>query len=495
VAYTEKDALRDVGLGDYNDYNDYNDSRVLPVAEEFPIDSMPASCKRLIREASESIGCPPEFVAVPMLCVLGSAIGNSRTLELKSGWEQKAVIFAAIIGSPGSKKSPAISVATKPVGDLQLELRNRYREKREDYERQMREHDKDVRECRKDGVSAPRQPEAPAMESVVVDDTTVEAVGRILKESPRGILVEKDELSGWLKGMDQYKASGKGSDRSFWLSAWISKNIRVDRKSQPEPVVIPDPFISIIGGIQPQVLKDLDQAPEDGMLDRFLVSYPDAVLPGWRDAEISESAEIQYAGLYQQLRIKHMQRDDHDDPEPLSVYFSTTAKTVLIDLVNEHALEQMRPGFPPMLEGVYAKLESYIGRLCLTLAMARSVDERTPERVEVHDVVAVAALIRYFKSMARRVYAAIRESNPLDSLAEDVTRFLEASGGMWKGEPSELYLQLQTPEKPKRVNEFSKMLKAAVERQPSMSYANEVENYTKEDGSRSTRRVITLKLL
>jgi hypothetical protein len=123
------------------------------------------------------------------------------------------------------------------------------------------------------------------------------------------------------------------------------------------------------------------------------------------------------------------------------------------------------------------------------------VDEGTAEQIEARDVVMVAELIRYFRTMARRVYVAKRDANPLDSLAEDVSRLLGACGGVWKGEPSELYLQLQTPHKPERVNEFSKMLKAAVERQPLMSYTNEVENYTKEDGSRSTRRVITLKLL
>ena len=63
-------------------------------------------------------------------------------VELKPGWEEKAVIFATVIGDPASKRSPAAKVATKPAKRLQVELRNVYQAKREDYEREMLEHEK-----------------------------------------------------------------------------------------------------------------------------------------------------------------------------------------------------------------------------------------------------------------------------------------------------------------------------------------------------------------
>jgi|SRR5215216_3338259 len=494
-----EDFLRDVGLdgdyAEYNDYDDYNVSIKLPAPTEFPTEYMPTSCKRLIREASEAIGCPPEFVALPMLSVLGSAIGNSRMVELKGGWTEKAVVFSTVIGDPASKKSPAAKVATKPAKKLQIELRNRYREAYEDYERQMREHEKDKRGCRKDGVTEPRPPEEPVMERTVVDDTTVEALSRVHRQSPRGVLAAKDELTGWLRGMDQYKAGGRGSDRQFWLSAWNSDAITVDRKGSPEALMIDEPFVGITGGIQPEVLEDLNRGPEDGMLDRFLCAYPDPVAPGWHDAEITEMAQTHYSNLYQRLRMKHCEIDEQGDPHPKKLSFSTSAKGVLVDFINEHSQEMNRPGFPAALKGVYGKLEAYIGRLSLILAMCRSVEEGAPETIEARDVVSAYALVSYFRVMARRVYAAIKEANPLDTLAEELAAFLETKGGTWKGEPSELYLQIKSRNKPPRVNEFSKMLKAAAGRQPGMDLSTVVENYTKADGSRSTRRVVTLTLI
>jgi hypothetical protein len=154
-----------------------------------------------------------------------------------------------------------------------------------------------------------------------------------------------------------------------------------------------------------------------------------------------------------------------------------------------------RPGFPPALKGVYGKLEAYIGRLCLILAMARSIEEKAPERIEPRDVVASVALLEYFRQMARRVYVTVREANPLDGLAEDLAVFLEEQRGEWSGEPSELYLQLKSHHKPKRVNEFGKMVRAAVRRQPRLDFEDGHERVVKPNGATSTRRVMRLKLL
>src|SRR5215212_4236201 len=160
--------LREDGLepqGVYDVYDVYDVSRELPSAPEFPVDAMPAGCRMLIREASDAIGCPPEFVALPMLAVLASAIGNSRVVELKPGWEEKAVVFATVVGDPAAKKSPGAKVATKPAKRLQVELRNVYQAKREDYEREMLEHERDKREnkreLRKAGAADPRPPKEP----------------------------------------------------------------------------------------------------------------------------------------------------------------------------------------------------------------------------------------------------------------------------------------------------------------------------------------------
>jgi hypothetical protein len=47
------------------------------------------------------------------------------------------------------------------------------------------------------------------MERTLVEDTTVEALAMVLEGTARGVLAVQDELSGWVRSMDQYKQGGE----------------------------------------------------------------------------------------------------------------------------------------------------------------------------------------------------------------------------------------------------------------------------------------------
>jgi hypothetical protein len=104
-------------------------------------------------------------------------------------------------------------------------------------------------------------------------------------------------------------------------------------------------------------------------------------------------------------------------------------------------------------------------------------------------------LIDYFKQMSRRVYAAVRDTNPHDGLAENLARFLELQGSEWSGEPSSLHSQRKSHHQPKRGNEFGKMVRAAVRRQVRLTFDDWNERVLKADGRASTRRVTESKLM
>ena len=60
--------------------------------EPFPVDVFPARVADFVRAASESIGCPADFVALPVLVVAGAAIGRSAALRLKPDYFASAPI-------------------------------------------------------------------------------------------------------------------------------------------------------------------------------------------------------------------------------------------------------------------------------------------------------------------------------------------------------------------------------------------------------------------
>lgn len=167
----------------------------------------------------------------------------------------------------------------------------------------MREADRKA--AAKDGEVAPPRPEEPVMGRVVADDTTIEALAGILESNPRGVLVARDELAGWVRAMDQYKG-GRGADQQNWLSLWSNSPISVDRKSRSEPVIVESPWVSVTGSIQPEILPDLSGGREDGLLDRFLFAYPDPYYAPSSAKEISAAAENGLGALYGRLASLRM---------------------------------------------------------------------------------------------------------------------------------------------------------------------------------------------
>src|SRR5438093_501658 len=105
-----------------------NLSKALPAPEAvpdlapFPIDVLPKGLRRYVREAAVSIGCPPDFLGLPMFVLAGMAIGNSRELEIKPGWTEGANLFAAIVGDPGAKKTAPLKALAEPFYDRQARL-------------------------------------------------------------------------------------------------------------------------------------------------------------------------------------------------------------------------------------------------------------------------------------------------------------------------------------------------------------------------------------
>ena len=476
-------------------YSVYSDFKELPAAEEFPVDALPTPCRSLVREGAASIVCPPDLIAVPMLAVLGGGVGNSRVVELKKGWTEGAAVYAVAIARPGEKKSPAFKEAIEPATRTQAALQEKYRVKLDEYKREMREYEVEKREAAQQKHAAPPPPEAPVMERTVVADTTVEALAPILEGNARGVLAMRAELSGWVKSHDQYKAGGKEADRQFWLEAWSNSYVCVDRKSQPEPMILPRPFVGLFGSIQPAVLSELGGDREDGLMDRFLFAYPEPVPYQWSDAEISEATRENYQRLYDRLRNLPMPEDEYGTPVPARTSFSPDAKAVFVAALNEHHREMEILGFSTRLKGPWAKLEAYFARFCLILALSRIVDEEgAPERIECGDVLRAKVLLDYFKNQARRVYVGLYGENPDDLLARDIKRFLTKHGGSWRGQPEEFHQQLASDYKPERAAELSKKVREIASRTPTLHFHDGQVGATKDDGRRTTRRVMKLTL-
>src|SRR5690242_13616042 len=77
------------------------------------------------------------------------------------------------------------------------------------------------KQCLKKNQNPPDRPECepaqPTLRRLLVNDATFEALHQTMSENPTGILVIRDELTGWWSQLDR---SGREGERAFCLQAW-----------------------------------------------------------------------------------------------------------------------------------------------------------------------------------------------------------------------------------------------------------------------------------
>jgi hypothetical protein len=469
-AYDRKDWSEEkAGGGDNNDNSDnkIQDLADLPDPEEFPLSALPLTVRQFVREGAASLRCPIDYLGLAALAALSAAIGDTRRIVIKKDWTEGAAIFGMIVGGPSSKKTPAMNLALRPVRERQMALKVEYERQKEEYEIALRDYEK----AKKDSPAEIRQPDKPVLGRTYADDTTVERLADILNENRRGLLITKDELSGWLGAMNQYKQGGKGADRQFWLSVHTNQPVTVDRKSLDEPIIVGHPWVSVIGGIQPEVLPDFGKDRGDGLIDRFIPAYPKPQIGRWSDDEISDHVREEYASTLGRLyRLRHA--NDDEDPFPSKVPMTTEARSLFVAEYNRLHEELESPGFPQRLCPAWGKLEAYLARFALILAMTRVAELGhqasigVAENVTREDMAGAVKLLAYFKNHVRRVYTGLYGDSPSDRLAADLREFLISEGGSWEGIASELYGALDSEHKPERVKDFGKLIRAIAKRSP-----------------------------
>lgn len=365
----------------------------MPQAPPFPLDVLPPALRRFAEEAARSIPCPPDYVAVPMLMMAGAAIGASRALEIKRGRLERPCLYAAVVGSPSCGKTPALTFAARPLYAEQSRLYEVYRR-----ERMAREQGVD---------EAPK----PIERTLYVADVTVEKLASILQENPRGVAVVRDELTGWVRSMDQYR-SGKGADRQFWLSAWSGDPISVHRKNQESgPVRVAHPFISVVGGLPPDLLTTMrgEHVAADGFLERLLFAFPDPFpASGETWGSISTECEEAWSNCLARLRGFEMMEDHERGARPCFVRLTSCGRTAWQRFTDALAADRNDDATPDGIKSALGKLNSYGARLALIVHCLRlATGEAEDENVDGESVDRAASLVRYFRGHLLRVYSAM----------------------------------------------------------------------------------------
>lgn len=228
------------------------------VVPTFPMDTLAPHLRRYVDYLSTSTGGDPAACAMAALAACSGALDQEFSLKMKrSGeWHAKPRLWVLLIGSPSSKKSPIVSSCIKPIRSWEAVGVQRYQK---EYARWKEDKDSGVK-----GEAEPKRPTRYLLNSV-----TSEKLGEILSRQDRGIMVEQDEVSGWIGSMEKYGGKGGSADRAFWLTAFNGGPVTIDRLGRGETFVN-NLAVAFVGGVQPDRLMELGNLASDGLLQRFL---------------------------------------------------------------------------------------------------------------------------------------------------------------------------------------------------------------------------------
>jgi putative DNA primase/helicase len=321
----------------------------LPPVAAFSEDLLPDSFRPLVKDVTDRMQVSMDYPAVVVVLCLAGVVSRRAVIQPKAndtGWVIVPNLWGGIIAPPGFMKSPVIEAVTQPLKQIQSEWWHKHKEALKDYERKKEEYDLQcavwkeeykraakAKNAAKNGGTAPERPEdepdAPTTRRLIVNDATYEAIHKTMSENPAGVLVIRDELTGWLSQLDR---PGHEGERAFCLEAWngsISHTMeRIVRGTTHAEACC----MSILGGIQPGRLRfylsdALKDGPgNDGLMQRFQVLvWPDTA-PEWQyvDRPPKAAALNQAESVFRRLL-------DMDAEHPALYRFESDAQELFVE--------------------------------------------------------------------------------------------------------------------------------------------------------------------
>ena len=308
-----------------------------PLPQADPLPQLPDRCvpptlRPWLNDVAYRMDVPLDYLAAACLVAASSIIGRRAAVRPKVNdpWEEHANLWGLVIAQPGELKSPSIATALKPIEGLERVEREKWKQAEIELRKKaavLREREAVAKSQLKDAIKkadgsdtlAEKELEDITSKLAVIDkqlanggrrficnDATTEKLAELCQANPYGLMISRDEISGWFELLGR---AGREGDREFFLEAWSGSGghgyDRIGRGS----LYIPHVCLSIFGTIQPGKLNKLidsagqDGEGADGLLQRFqILLFPDARGPRkFVDEPADTDAKEAYEAVFKDL--------------------------------------------------------------------------------------------------------------------------------------------------------------------------------------------------
>jgi len=364
----------------------------------FPIDVFPIEIQNYITICSQTLNNSLDYMGGAFLWMSSLIIGNTVKIKVKNGWIEPCSIWLAVIGMKGIGKTPSIKSIVFPLEKANMREIKRYTKDLKKYEN-YKSLDKDEKKYVEE-VSKPKQTQ------FIAKDVTLEALIDLHEESPNGIGVLKDELAGWFKDMNKYRA---GSDLEHWLSSWNGESITLNRKTS-KSAFVNEAFIPVLGGIQPTIFDTFYNGDnsENGFIDRMLFTFPDLSVDYYNEKEmplnIIEWYENAILSMIEQMKSLQKFNDD-GEITPIIAHLTKEANDVWVNYFNELTDYQNSDEENEYIKAMIPKQKSYTPRFALIINVINSMDGTVEffDEITKDSMEKAIKLSKYFIEMAKKV--------------------------------------------------------------------------------------------
>ena len=301
-----------------------------------PVDGLSHNAVNILNRVSSSLQCPVDIALTAMFATVGVTLGKRVVIE-DGKYRNYPCIWACVVAPSGSNKSAPVKFFLQPLKDRDTYNYGVYREELRAYKQ-----------------AGDDKGDRPVFKQYIISDSTPESRNQVLSVNPNGILLYRDELKGMIDDFCRYAKSG---ELSQMLSMFDSDMIVVNRKSD-EPLLIKDPFMSIIGSIQPSVLVDTfgnDNMMNNGFNQRWLFCCPESGIPEmYNDVSIPQSVINDWKDFIYNLIMYDFSVTGG------KLYLRGEAKRVYIDYYN--SLQVKKANADDYLSSVYSKFQIHVIR-------------------------------------------------------------------------------------------------------------------------------------
>jgi hypothetical protein len=377
---------------------------------DFPLDAFPTEVQDIIQKFHDRNQYPIPFTASSIICAATRSGGSLFSAKIL-GTPVPPIIYMAIIGKKGTNKTWPLTSALNAIKERDREHEAKYMELKaafDEYEKLSTDEKAQV-----DDLVKPKQ------EHLYTSDLTLESLSTSLPSSPRGIMIYRDELMGFLSNSGRYNG---GSDDEAYIEAWNGGTTKITRAGKDSVTIQWN--VSICGTIQPEMLNDMTKGRyNNGLIDRFLFEFPDGLKKQKHSDEIN--SEEHKRGL-DRIMFNLLDEEPYYDEfgiVPLVFTPSPEARKIFKDWQSDFTDKVNHPDN----EGSWmnTKMDLHCYRIALSLHLIKRGLGSKESVIDGDTAHGAIKLAEYYLANYQKIMNLVSGDDPIENLPSNKKKFFE----------------------------------------------------------------------